>query len=1462
MPVAVSRRSARSSARRVDSRVAVAVDAGRRRRRCVRLDDRTYIEVRGLGRPELPVAYGRAVELALEQVPGVQAAQLNAALGTVTVVCPGSGVATADLVAAVAAVEHAFGLERELFPRRAPHHPADSEPLRMHAVALAGDLLGATVAGFGQLAGTRLLPLESGALLTVFDHVPRVRRALEDRLGPAASDLTLAMTSAAVAAAAYGPLGPVVDGANRVASIAECRARRAAWRRRADELNRSGYGRVPASPAPARATPLPDGPVERCAARASVISLVAAGALLPGSRGAQRAATALLVGAGSAGRRGRESFAAILGRCLAQRDILVLDPDVLRRLDRLDTVLLDATCLRTGRAEIGEVIPADRRDDVGALHSRIHQLLDPVLPEQIVSKQGWTLGPLRALSVSPPDRLSAWDRMQRRNGAVVLGLCLHGRVIALSALQQELDPYAEAVTAAARKLGTLVVAGRGSGVARRLGVQRVVAGGSRLVASIRDLQAEGAGVLLVSPMNSGALRAADCGVGLLTEDQRPPWNADLLCGPGLESLWLVLEGAALARPVSRRSARLELLGAVAGGLVALSGPARSAVPRSLLPVHLAALAAIGSGAWSGSYVARRDPPLPVDRTPWHALAVEDVLRQLGSARGGLSVEQAQQRLASSRDQRGESRPPGILHATWEELDNPLTPPLATGAGASAAVGAALDAALIASTMMGNAFMSGVQRVATRRALSRLVHTGAVAVRLRRSGADVVTTAGDVVPGDVIALCAGDVVPADCRIMTAAGLEVDESTVTGESLPVSKGPAPSSARSIADRTSMLWAGTTVAAGTAVAVAVATGRTTESSRSAVIDESQHVRGGVEERLRRMTDVSVPVAAGAAGLLLGIGALRGQLSSSVAAAVGLTVAAVPEGLPLVANVASLAAARRLAGHGALVRNAGTMEALGRVDVLCFDKTGTLTEGRIRLRRVLADPVEEPVQALSHRCRAVLAAALRATPSSDGDGDLPHATDRAVVLGGKDAGVRAADGATGWQVVDELPFEPARGFHAVLGKAGGSHLLAVKGAPEVVLPRCSTYSLRDGERPLLQADRSRTAQEVDRLARRGYRVLAVAERRASSRPELDESRVGKLTFLGLLALADPVRSVAARAISDLRSAGVRVVMVTGDHPSTAEAIAAELGMLDGGLVVSGADIDSLDEEALVRTVTQASVFARVTPSHKVAIVRALRRSGRVVAMTGDGANDAPAIRLADVGVAVGARSTTAARDAADVVVTDDRIETVIDAIVEGRAMWAAVRDAIAVLLGGNLGEIGFTVLSAAFSPRPVLNARQLLLVNLLTDLLPSMAIAVRPPRRMTPERLLREGPDASLGEGLVRDVAGRAASTLVATTGGWLASRSSGGPTHASTVALASLVGAQLSQSVAAARGDPLVIAATVLSGLALVGIVQNPLTSWFFGCRPLGPVGWMTAGTASTAAAAMAPAVVRILPDLPAR
>ena len=1447
------------------------LNPGRRRRRAWSCKERAHIEVRGVDRPEND-ALRVQVERALERVRGVRWARVNPVLGRVVVALDEDGPSLDDLLGVVAAVERARHIEREPFPLDRPEHPCDVEPIRRHAIALGADALALGGVAFGRLLQLSPVPTELAALVSIVDNEPRLRQFLEHHLGRAPTDLGLGVASAAAQSLTQGPLALVTDMTHRANLLAETVARRRAWERNESALHAvPGEEDVEPVPSQPRPVPLRPGPVEEFGDRAALGALAAGAAALALTASPRRAAAMLAAGVPKAARQGRDAFAAHLGRELARRDIVVTDESVLRRIDRIDAVVLDSRLVLTGRVEPGASVVVDtgegrtagtQRLDPANATSRMRRMVDPAHPDRVTRRGQWAFGPLTALSsagVTLPRGAATTSRALGRGGRDVAGLAHRGRVVALAPLEPVVEPLAPELVSCAEEGGLVVLlAGGSQALAESVGALGRVPGGRRFRASVRQLQRDGSGVLVVAGGDEqAALAAADCGVGVAVRGEPPAWGADMLVGPGLLQAHLVVASVVVARRVSARSALLALAGSAAGAAVSVTGLAASAGIRAALPVNVAALASQANGVASAAALARRPPPVSRPQAAWHAIDADAVLEALHTSERGLTAEEADRRRVRHRP----SEPSGVVKAAraiGSELANPLTPVLAAGAGLSVAVGSVSDAGLVAGVTIVNALIGAAQRLQADVSIAKLARVSGAVVEAIRAGERVPVSRQDLVPGDVIELHAGDVVPADCRILMATSCEVDESALTGESLPVPKDAAPTPGAAISDRRCMLYEGTTISTGCALAVVVAVGEATEVGRT-LADAPEPPPSGVESRLGRLTAVTLPATVASGAAVGALGVLRGRTPrQAVTSGVALTVAAVPEGLPLLATAAQQAAARRLASRQALVRNPRTIEALGRVDTLCFDKTGTLTVGEISLQRVSDGRADEPPDALSPRTRAVLAAALRASPDTSGDGvdALPHPTDRAVVVGAQEAGVTAADGVGEWAVIGELPFDPARGFHAVVGRTPGGARISVKGAPEVILPRCDAWCDVDGRVPMDRRVRRRLDTVVEDLAARGLRVLAVAERPASGRAQIDEERVAGMELLGFVALADSVRPSAASAVGELREAGVDVVMITGDHPATAQAVAKDLGILNGHRVVTGAELDALDDGQLADMLPDVSVFARVTPKDKVRIVRGYQRAGRIVAMTGDGANDAPAIRLAHTGIALGSRGSPAAREAADLVVVDDRMETILDAIVEGRSMWVSVRDALAILVGGNLGEVGFALATTAIGGASPLGARQFLLVNLLTDMVPAMTIAVRPPATATPEVLLREGPDKSLGDALVGQIALRAAATGAAATTAWMLARVTGRRRRASTVALAALVGSQLGQTALVGRDSPLVLASTAVSAAVLAGIVQTPGVSQFFGCTPLGPLGWSIAAgsaTAFTGVAALVPWVL---------
>ncbi|MGW3472994.1 HAD-IC family P-type ATPase, partial [Saccharopolyspora sp. NPDC000995] len=1089
--------------------VARGVLGGGGGRRAWAADGRAHIEVRGVHEPGTESAAEQITDR-LTQLPGVRWAEVNAALGRVIIGHDPEVVELAELVNAVDEAEQASGL--------GDHPRSESNALRPGDAARAfGNtvVMGTNLAGLGYAVAARWLPVPAlaasiPALISTADSVQGIRGAVQSRLGASATDLLFGLGNAAANTLAQRPTTLLSDAAHRFCLVRESQAVQRNWARREAEFgDRPEHHRCEPVEVGSRPTPLPGGPIERVANTSAIAGPAAFLGTLAVTRNLLRAQGFLVAGVPRAARLGRDAFAAQLGIAMSQRDALVLDPRILRRLDRIDTIVIDTTALRTGTQRVRDVIPLNGEVDIAGLWERAHALVG-VMARSDAVEDGWALSRARPGDL-PHVELEDRIRQSTDRGIRACTLERGGHPVALVEVEEELEPLTDELLAAAREVGSVVLAGADTRLAEKLDVDRIAAAGEDLSVLVRELQAEGRCVAVVSTRDRAGLAAADLGIGVAGHGP-PPWGAHLITGPGLGEACALLGLIPTARTVSRRSAQLAVIGSASGALLAALGPAIGSQARAAVPVSVCGLLALGAGTYWGMQAGRRPVPSVTPRTPWHAISASTVLELLDSSPDGLTDGDAQQR---ALHRNGHSRPEGtsLIMACLDELASPLTPALASGAGISASIGAAADAVIISGVLGLNALIGGVQRVSADRALRKLLDATAIPVALRRKDKRTRVPADELVPGDVIDLVAGDAVPADCRLLEADGLEVDESSLTGESQLVTKTTAATPAAAVADRHCMLYQGTAIAAGRAVAVVVATAEATEAGSAAGTDNAPDRPGGVAARLRTLTKVTVPISIGAGGLLLVADLLRRQpFGAALGRAVSLAVAAVPEGLPFVATVAELAAARRLSKRGALVHNSSTIEALGRADVLCFDKTGTLTEGRIALRGVSNGATTRDVENLSTADRKILAAALRASPAAQDGEILPHPTDRAVVNGARDLGVQPSEGTPGWQLVEELPFEPSRGYHMVLGRVGNNHLLSIKGAPEVVLAQCTHWHRDNADVDVALDDDARLGveKEFDRLARQGYRVLAVAERPATGRRDLDDSRLRDLRLTG----------------------------------------------------------------------------------------------------------------------------------------------------------------------------------------------------------------------------------------------------------------------------------------------------------------------------------------------------------------
>lgn len=1413
-----------------------------RRRRVWLGNGRAHVELRH-GSDEQLRQVSEHLQAMVHELDDVRWVEVHASTRRAVLAFRPGALSAEDLEALVTEAELKAGLGEALFV--SSHHPADTEPEEVLLIELVAESIGLLVG-----TGLRFSPVPSSRLaatlasvLAVVRATPRLRDWLDERFGFERTDLFLSVSVSLLMGFAQRPVSSLVGFAEKVAFAREHAAQRALWARREPELCSAPSGTPFAGRAQVnRPQPLPRGPIEEYADRAWAVSLGSFGVSFLTTRSVQRAVGALFGALPRPARLGREIFSARLSRVLAARRVLVLDSEALRRLDRVDCLVLQADILPTARFQVGKVLCRGNEDE-HEVRRLVERLFDPKTPLAVTSEGDVRLGPPPRLGVEPALARERGATELAARGGLVLGLARSGHLMALVEVQIQARVGLDELVQAAHDAGMrVVVASDNEETLQAIPADDVIGEGEAMRRGVRRLQREGSVVCVVAQGESPGLEVADLGIGLTSPGAPVPWSAHLLCRDDLTDVRFLIEAAVAAREVSRQSVNVALGAASVGAIVSAGGLVPMTAARVLTVVNIASLVAMANGYRVCGELQRKPLPPPRDPTPWHALDPEGALARLGTTRSGLD-----RRAVAARRRTPPSRKSALLElgsAITDELFSPLAPLLAAGAGLSAAVGSLADAGMVGGVVGVNAVVGGAQRFRTERAITELTRTSRRKVAVRREEQVVEIDAEELVKGDIVLLAAGDVVPADCRILETDSLEVDASGLTGESLPVKKSAAACFEDSVADRSSMLYEGSSIASGHVTALVVAVGAETEARRGGAAFRRTAADTGVERRMRDFIDLTGPVAFAAGIGVVGAGLLRGRkLEDLVGTGVSLAVASVPEGLPLLATAAQLAAAKRLSTRGALVRNARSIEALGRVDTLCVDKTGTVTEGRIELAALSDGEVLEPLHEAATQRQRVLGAALRACPQSPTDWSRADPTDAALWRGARRSAVSALDGCPGWRRVSELPFEAGRGYHAVVGSYAEGMLLSVKGAPEVLLERCIRWRIDGEERELDTQLRGRLMRRANEIAQSGLRVLAVAE--SSGESSVDPTILEDLTFIGFVALRDPVRPTARAALSAIRAAGVRTIMITGDHPSTAHAIAVELGLAAEPRVMSGAELSTLTDSELDARLDELSVFARVTPSQKVRIVRALQRVGRTVAMVGDGSNDAPAIRLANVGVAIGQHSAEAARNAADVVLTDERIETLVDAIAEGRALWVSVRDAVSILVGGNLGEIGFTLLGGLFAGRPPLSARQLLLVNVLTDVAPAMAIALRPPSRQTLEALANEGPEASLGTALTRDIGVRALVTASGAGAAWTAARLLGDRKGASTTALLALVGTQLGQTLTSGSLTPVLLGTNLLSVATLAAIVQTPGLSGLFGCRPLGPMGWGIAFASSAVA-----------------
>ena len=737
---------------------------------------------------------------------------------------------------------------------------------------------------------------------------------------------------------------------------------------------------------------------------------------------------------------------------------------------------------------------------------------------------------------------------------------------------------------------------------------------------------------------------------------------------------------------------------------------------------------------------------------WHALALGAVRERLAAGDNGLTAAEAARRLGVY----GPNRLPAnggrsALMRLLDQFNNLLIFVLIAAALVSAALGHAVDSLVIVAVVLVNAGVGFVQEGRAERALDAIRGMIAPQASVMRDGVRVTVQAEAIVPGDLVLLEAGDRVAADLRLARARGLRIEEAALTGESVPVDKLTAAVAAdAALGDRASMAYSGTVVVAGQGAGIAVATGADSELGRVSAL------LGGIETLttplLRQMNGLARQLTVailGVSAAMFAVAVLARGYSwpDAFMAMVGLAVAAIPEGLPAVMTITLAIGVQRMAARRAIIRRLPAVETLGSVSTICSDKTGTLTRNEMTVQTVIdaddrfevsgsgyapeggfsrageqVDPQSQPLlQELAHAALLCNDADLRET--GDGWQLTGDPTEGALLTLALKAGLALRQTREALPRTDVIPFESEHRFMATLNHDHAGHgYLYLKGAPERVLALCATQRGAEGDSAL---DPERWHARMEEAAAQGMRLLALAVRRSDSATTLnfDDIEGGGFTLLAVLGLADPPREEAIKAVATCRAAGIRVKMITGDHAATALAIGKQLGLDESVSAMTGAEIETLDDARLREVVNEVDVFARASPEHKLRLVEALQSLGEVTAMTGDGVNDAPALRRADIGVAMGRKGTEAAKEAAEMVLADDNFASIAHAVEEGRTVYGNLKKAIVFILPTNAAQAGMVMIAILLGLTLPITPVQILWVNMVTAVTLALALAFERP-------------------------------------------------------------------------------------------------------------------------------------------
>lgn len=767
----------------------------------------------------------------------------------------------------------------------------------------------------------------------------------------------------------------------------------------------------------------------------------------------------------------------------------------------------------------------------------------------------------------------------------------------------------------------------------------------------------------------------------------------------------------------------------------------------------------------------------MQRTEWHAKTVPEVVRQLKtSLETGLATEKARQRLEVGRNIVADGSRPKPLSILASQFTDTMVLVLLAATLLSALLGDLIDALTILTIVIINGILGFIQEYRAERSLEEIKKLSSSYAVVIRDGKRKRITAEEVVKGDIVEIEAGDRVPADMRLSMAVGLEIEESALTGESVPVRKTAEVLTEPKVplGDRHNMAYMGTVVTRGRGRGIVVATGAETAMGEIAeMIKEPTDQTTPLQRRLDNLGRILIVICLGACLAVMLMGLARGEnLMRMIMAGISLAVAAIPEGLPAIVTVVLALGVQRMARRRAIVRKLPAVETLGCTTVICSDKTGTLTQNEMTVRVLatidnealitgegyapegefiidgrrdaLKDPGLRLAVEIAYHCNHAEIVKENGRWMVQGD-----PTEGALRVMGKKAGLTRP-----LPVMREVPFDPERKMMSVVVRSGKGYRLYCKGALDVLLSRCTQVNTARGVEPISTGHRTWFLQRQEEWALQAYRVLALAYRDISEtelRSLTDDKLESHLCLVGICGIVDPPRPAARSAVAECELAGIVPIMITGDHPATALAVARQIGISDGRVAIGPDEIERLSLKELADKALKVRVFARVSPQHKLKIVKALKSRNHVVAMTGDGVNDAPALKEADIGVAMGITGTEVTKEAADMVLADDDFSTIVAAVHEGRAIYDNIRKFIRYLLGGNIGEILTMLLASLFGmPLPLLPL-QILWINLVTDGLPAMALGMEPPEPGIMERKPRPAGESIFSRGLGWNLVGR---------------------------------------------------------------------------------------------------------------